>query len=85
MNLDLRGLIPASVLAMTEDARIDEPGLHRDLQHAAAARPPRSRLVVPGGGMTRASDLLLPVLEAALVEHVVPHLRDLSRTEFGSA
>ena len=39
MNLDLRGLIPATVLPMTEDARIDEPGLRRYMQHVAAAEP----------------------------------------------
>lgn len=36
-------------------------------------------LIVLGGGMARASDLLLPALQAALAEHVVPHLRDASR------
>ncbi|HEY3184491.1 MAG TPA: dihydrodipicolinate synthase family protein [Gaiellaceae bacterium] len=39
MTLDLRGLIPATVLPMTEDARIDEPGLRRYVQHVAAAGP----------------------------------------------
>jgi len=39
MTLDLRGLIPATVLPMTEDARIDEPGLRRYLQHVVAAGP----------------------------------------------
>jgi 4-hydroxy-tetrahydrodipicolinate synthase len=39
MNLDLRGLIPATVLPMTEDARIDEPALRRYVQHVAAAGP----------------------------------------------
>lgn len=39
MKLDLRGLIPATVLPMTEDARIDEPGLRRYMQHVAAAGP----------------------------------------------
>ena len=39
MNLDLRGLIPATVLPMTTDARIDEPALRRYMQHIAAAGP----------------------------------------------
>jgi 4-hydroxy-tetrahydrodipicolinate synthase len=39
MTLDLRGLIPATVLPMTEDARIDEPGLRRYMQHVVAAEP----------------------------------------------
>jgi 4-hydroxy-tetrahydrodipicolinate synthase len=38
-NLDLRGLIPATVLPMTEDAVIDEPGLRRYIAHVAAAGP----------------------------------------------
>jgi 4-hydroxy-tetrahydrodipicolinate synthase len=39
MTLDLRGLIPATVLPMTADARIDEPALRRYMQHIAAAAP----------------------------------------------
>jgi 4-hydroxy-tetrahydrodipicolinate synthase len=39
MTLDLRGLIPATVLPMTEDARIDEPALRRYLDHVASAGP----------------------------------------------
>jgi 4-hydroxy-tetrahydrodipicolinate synthase len=39
MNLDLRGLIPATVLPMTEDARIDEPALRHYLDHVASAGP----------------------------------------------
>jgi 4-hydroxy-tetrahydrodipicolinate synthase len=39
MPLDLRGLIPATVLPMTEDARIDEPALRRYLAYVAAAGP----------------------------------------------
>jgi 4-hydroxy-tetrahydrodipicolinate synthase len=39
MTVDLRGLIPATVLPMTEDARIDEPALRRYMQHVAAAGP----------------------------------------------
>ena len=39
MTLDLRGLIPATVLPMTEDARIDEPALRRYLGHVADAGP----------------------------------------------
>jgi 4-hydroxy-tetrahydrodipicolinate synthase len=38
-NLDLRGLIPATVLPMTGDARIDEAGLRRYIAHVAAAGP----------------------------------------------
>ena len=36
-------------------------------------------VVVLGGGISRASDLLLPVIESALAEQVVPHLRDPAR------
>ena len=39
MALDLRGLIPATVLPMTTDARIDEPALRRYLDHVASAGP----------------------------------------------
>jgi 4-hydroxy-tetrahydrodipicolinate synthase len=39
MKLDLRGLIPATVLPMTEDAQIDEPGLRRYIRHVADAKP----------------------------------------------
>jgi 4-hydroxy-tetrahydrodipicolinate synthase len=39
MSLDLRGLIPATVLPMTVDARIDEPGLRRYIAHVAATGP----------------------------------------------
>jgi 4-hydroxy-tetrahydrodipicolinate synthase len=39
MNLDLGGLIPATVLPMTLDAQIDEAGLRRYIRHVAAARP----------------------------------------------
>jgi 4-hydroxy-tetrahydrodipicolinate synthase len=37
--LDLRGLIPATVLPMTANARIDEPALRRYLNHVASAGP----------------------------------------------
>lgn len=39
MSLDLRGLIPATVLPMTDDARIDEAALRRYIRHVAAAGP----------------------------------------------
>ncbi|HKV88783.1 MAG TPA: dihydrodipicolinate synthase family protein [Candidatus Dormibacteraeota bacterium] len=39
MNLDLRGLIPATVLPMTPDASIDEDGLRRYIRHVAQAAP----------------------------------------------
>jgi 4-hydroxy-tetrahydrodipicolinate synthase len=39
VKLDLRGLIPATVLPMTEDARIDEAGLRRYIRHVAEAKP----------------------------------------------
>ena len=39
MKLDLAGLIPATVLPMTDDARIDEAGLRRYIQHVAEAKP----------------------------------------------
>jgi 4-hydroxy-tetrahydrodipicolinate synthase len=39
MKLDLGGLIPATVLPMTEDARIDEAGLRKYIRHVANAGP----------------------------------------------
>lgn len=39
MSLDLRGLIPATVLPMTDDARVDEAGLRRYIRHVAGAGP----------------------------------------------
>jgi 4-hydroxy-tetrahydrodipicolinate synthase len=39
MKLDLAGLIPATVLPMTDDARIDEAGLRRYIRHVAEANP----------------------------------------------
>jgi 4-hydroxy-tetrahydrodipicolinate synthase len=39
MKLDLRGLIPATVLPMTEDARVDEDGLRKYIRTVAAAGP----------------------------------------------
>jgi 4-hydroxy-tetrahydrodipicolinate synthase len=39
MKLDLAGLIPATVLPMTEDARIDEAGLRKYIRHVAGAKP----------------------------------------------
>src|SRR6266571_7608456 len=39
MSLDLRGLIPATILPMTDDARVDESALRRYMQHVAAAGP----------------------------------------------
>ena len=34
-NLDLKGLFPATVLPMTDDAQIDEPALRQYMQHVA--------------------------------------------------
>jgi 4-hydroxy-tetrahydrodipicolinate synthase len=39
MKLDLAGLIPATVLPMTDDARIDEVGLRKYIRHVAGANP----------------------------------------------
>jgi 4-hydroxy-tetrahydrodipicolinate synthase len=39
MTIDLRGLIPATVLPLTADARIDEPSLRRYVSHVATAGP----------------------------------------------
>jgi 4-hydroxy-tetrahydrodipicolinate synthase len=39
MKIDFKGLIPATVLPMTEDARVDEPGLRRYIRHVAEANP----------------------------------------------
>lgn len=37
MKIDFKGLIPATVLPMTEDARIDEPALRSYMRHVAQA------------------------------------------------
>jgi 4-hydroxy-tetrahydrodipicolinate synthase len=37
VKIDFRGLIPATVLPMTEDARIDEPALRTYMRHVAQA------------------------------------------------
>lgn len=39
MKLDLRGLIPALVLPMTEDAKVDEGGLRKYVRHVAETKP----------------------------------------------
>ena len=39
MTLDLGGMIPATVLPMTDDAQIDEAGLRRYIRHVAKAQP----------------------------------------------
>jgi 4-hydroxy-tetrahydrodipicolinate synthase len=39
MKLDLGGLIPATVLPMTEDARVDEAGLRKYIRAVAKAEP----------------------------------------------
>jgi 4-hydroxy-tetrahydrodipicolinate synthase len=39
MKLDLGGLIPATVLPMTDDAQIDEAGLRKYIRHVAKAEP----------------------------------------------
>jgi 4-hydroxy-tetrahydrodipicolinate synthase len=39
MKLDLRGMIPATVLPMTPDAEIDEAGLRAYIRHVAEAKP----------------------------------------------
>jgi 4-hydroxy-tetrahydrodipicolinate synthase len=39
MKLDLGGLIPATVLPMTDDARVDEAGLRKYIRHVAKAQP----------------------------------------------
>jgi len=39
VRLDLAGLIPATVLPMTDDARIDKAGLRRYIRHVAEAKP----------------------------------------------
>jgi len=39
MNLDLRGMIPATVLPMTADAQIDEAGLRTYIRYVAQANP----------------------------------------------
>ncbi|MDQ2960560.1 MAG: dihydrodipicolinate synthase family protein [Candidatus Dormibacteraeota bacterium] len=35
MNIDFRGLFPATILPMTDDAQIDEPALRRYMRHVA--------------------------------------------------
>src|ERR1700716_3507573 len=39
MTLDLGGLIPATILPMTDDGRIDEGGLRKYIRHVATAHP----------------------------------------------
>src|SRR3982074_2042376 len=39
MTLDLKGMIPATVLPMTEDAKVDEAGLRRYIRHVADTKP----------------------------------------------
>lgn len=39
MKIDFNGLIPATVLPMTEDAKVDEPGLRSYIRHVADAKP----------------------------------------------
>jgi 4-hydroxy-tetrahydrodipicolinate synthase len=39
MKLDLRGMIPATVLPMTADAQVDEAGLRTYIRHVANANP----------------------------------------------
>ena len=39
MTLDLKGMIPATVLPMTEDAKVDEAGLRKYIRHVAEAKP----------------------------------------------
>ena len=39
MTLDLKGMIPATVLPMTEDAKVDEAGLRKYIRHVADAKP----------------------------------------------
>ncbi|MDQ2960777.1 MAG: dihydrodipicolinate synthase family protein [Candidatus Dormibacteraeota bacterium] len=69
MNLDLGGLIPATVLPMTADAQIDEPGLRRYVRHVAAARPKALAINVDTGeGPHLWADERLRVLEIVIDE-----------------
>ena len=69
MNLDLAGLIPATVLPMTEDGRIDEAGLRRYIRHVADARPKALAINVDTGeGPHLWPNERLKVLEIVLSE-----------------
>src|ERR1700694_2998834 len=69
MKLDLGGLIPATVLPMTEDARIDEDGLRKYIRHVARAEPKALAINVDTGEGTHLwPKERIRVLEIALEE-----------------
>ncbi len=69
MRLDLRGLIPATVLPMTDDARVDEAGLRRYMRHVADARPKAVAINVDTGeGPHLWAEERLRVLEVVIEE-----------------
>ena len=69
MKLDLRGMIPATVLPMTEDATVDEAGLRRYIRHVADAKPKALAINVDTGeGPHLWPQERLRVLEIVLAE-----------------
>lgn len=69
MKLDLEGLIPATVLPMSEDAEIDEAGLRRYIRHVAGAKPKALAINVDTGeGPHLWQKERLRVLELVLAE-----------------
>ncbi|MFI5312688.1 MAG: dihydrodipicolinate synthase family protein [Candidatus Dormibacteria bacterium] len=69
MKLDLAGLIPATVLPMTVNAEIDEPGLRRYIRHVVAAKPKALAINVDTGeGPHLWPDERLRVLEVVIDE-----------------
>jgi 4-hydroxy-tetrahydrodipicolinate synthase len=69
MKLDLEGLIPATVLPMSEDAEIDEAGLRRYIRHVASAKPKALAINVDTGeGPHLWQKERLRVLELVLAE-----------------
>jgi 4-hydroxy-tetrahydrodipicolinate synthase len=69
MKLDLGGLIPATVLPMTVDAQIDEPGLRSYIRHVADAGPKALAINVDTGeGPHLWANERLRVLEIVLDE-----------------
>lgn len=69
MKLDLEGMIPATVLPMTEGAEIDEAGLRRYIRHVAGAKPKALAINVDTGeGPHLWQKERLRVLELVLAE-----------------
>lgn len=69
MTIDLHGLIPATVLPMTEEARVDEAALRRYVRRVADARPAALAINADSGeGQHLFPDERLRVLELVVDE-----------------